>query len=101
MEIEELTQVPHNILQHAIKTKIEFLEVYGLYQLTFSVFFQHYVEKVTLEEIAELKTDDRKNLYKLFQSKWINCVSQFHDDLIQGKTLRELKESDAKAGSEL
>ena len=78
--VEHAKQIPHDILKHTIKSKIDWNEDMKCWQMQLSVFFCHYYRNVLPEELSNTE----KSIKDVFQGKWIDMISEYHDDLQKG-----------------
>lgn len=76
--LKDYEEIGSNILKHAIKFKIEYLEAYQCFQLDLSIFFHHYYGQVDLKTLDLSSTEA---IINAFTKEWINLIARFHDDL--------------------
>lgn len=75
-EIIASTTVPLGIIRRVINANVIRHELQKHYELDLSIFFRHYRSYVSDEELIT-----SNNPTNLVRSKWIECVSQFHEEI--------------------
>lgn len=75
-QLVESSTIPLGIISRIINANVIRHDFHERYELDLSVFFRHYRVFITDEELAHTK-----NQSNLIRSKWIECVSHFHEDI--------------------
>lgn len=75
-QLVKSSSVPLGIISRIINANVIRHDFHDRYELDLSVFFKHYRVYLTDEELK-----NSKNQSNLIRDKWIQCVSQFHEDI--------------------
>lgn len=74
--IDESGMIPLGILRRVITATVIRHQYRDVWEFNLGIFFRHYKVFVTDAELMKAK-----NQADLVRSKWIECVSKFHEDM--------------------